>query len=331
MPSWSIRYQGALDDQQINDLVNYLVYHELRERPVRGQRLPEPRRGQGGQLAVSLAVGTSGSPRHGRGRRAPDATGSTPDARAGSHAASGSHIDCGTLFKGAGVTIMAFILFVGSVYLMLSVVFGRWMGYLVLAVSLLGLADRSSRRCGSSASGRRASRRRRTSGPRGPEPAWVVLEAGPHPTSEPLRDVRRRIRATVGGPTERRPTPSRPVREQRRHVVPGRAGERGAGPRPRATRRHHRARSSRSTRRRSPRPRTARRRWRWCRRTSPAAGRSDVSLYHDSGSVPALLLDVPGGVDHRCSLIHLPLLDRAEKKRKEFLTGGSAPAWYGPA
>ena len=26
MPSWSIRYQGALDDQQINDLVNYLVF-----------------------------------------------------------------------------------------------------------------------------------------------------------------------------------------------------------------------------------------------------------------------------------------------------------------
>ncbi|MGZ8619743.1 MAG: c-type cytochrome, partial [Actinomycetota bacterium] len=25
MPSWSIRYQGALDDQQINDIVNYLV------------------------------------------------------------------------------------------------------------------------------------------------------------------------------------------------------------------------------------------------------------------------------------------------------------------
>ena len=25
MPSWSIRYQGALDDQQINDIVHYLV------------------------------------------------------------------------------------------------------------------------------------------------------------------------------------------------------------------------------------------------------------------------------------------------------------------
>jgi mono/diheme cytochrome c family protein len=26
MPSWSIRYEGALDDQQINDIVNYLVF-----------------------------------------------------------------------------------------------------------------------------------------------------------------------------------------------------------------------------------------------------------------------------------------------------------------
>jgi hypothetical protein len=29
--------------------------------------------------------------------------------------------------------------------------------------------------------------------------------------------------------------------------------------------------------------------------------------------------------------LHLPLLDRAEKSRKAFLTGGTAPAWYGPA
>jgi hypothetical protein len=25
MPSWSIRYEGALNDQQINDIVNYIV------------------------------------------------------------------------------------------------------------------------------------------------------------------------------------------------------------------------------------------------------------------------------------------------------------------
>ena len=30
-------------------------------------------------------------------------------------------------------------------------------------------------------------------------------------------------------------------------------------------------------------------------------------------------------------LLHLPLLDRAEKKRKAFLTGGDQPPWYGPA
>ena len=30
-------------------------------------------------------------------------------------------------------------------------------------------------------------------------------------------------------------------------------------------------------------------------------------------------------------LIHLPFLDRAERKRKAILTGGTAPPWYGPA
>ena len=29
--------------------------------------------------------------------------------------------------------------------------------------------------------------------------------------------------------------------------------------------------------------------------------------------------------------LHVPLLDRAEKKRKDILTGGTAPPWYGPA
>jgi hypothetical protein len=29
--------------------------------------------------------------------------------------------------------------------------------------------------------------------------------------------------------------------------------------------------------------------------------------------------------------IHLPFLDRAERKRKNILTGGTAPVWRGPA
>jgi mono/diheme cytochrome c family protein len=33
MPSWSIRYEGALNDQQINDLVNYLVFMSSKNVP----------------------------------------------------------------------------------------------------------------------------------------------------------------------------------------------------------------------------------------------------------------------------------------------------------
>ena len=47
-------------------------------------------------------------------------------------------IDCDVLWKGLGVMIAGFILFVGSVYLLLAAIFGRWMGYLVLAVAFFG-------------------------------------------------------------------------------------------------------------------------------------------------------------------------------------------------
>jgi hypothetical protein len=43
-----------------------------------------------------------------------------------------------TFWKGIAVTVAALILFVGSVYVILSAVFGLRMGYLVLAVSLFG-------------------------------------------------------------------------------------------------------------------------------------------------------------------------------------------------
>ena len=55
-----------------------------------------------------------------------------------------------------------------------------------------------------------------------------------------------------------------------------------------------------------------------------------VFAYHDSGNVQSwsfgfLIASVLGFA------IHLPFLDRAEKRRKDILTGGTAPAWYGPA
>jgi hypothetical protein len=55
-----------------------------------------------------------------------------------------------------------------------------------------------------------------------------------------------------------------------------------------------------------------------------------VSLYYDSGSVPRYsYMFLAGSIV--AFAVFLPLLDRAEKKREEFLTGGGAPAWYGPA
>ena len=55
-----------------------------------------------------------------------------------------------------------------------------------------------------------------------------------------------------------------------------------------------------------------------------------VSLYYDGGSVPRYSYMFLGG-SIVLFVAFLPLLDRAERKRKEFLTGGGAPAWYGPA
>ena len=55
-----------------------------------------------------------------------------------------------------------------------------------------------------------------------------------------------------------------------------------------------------------------------------------VFLRHDSGSVNRyswmFLIGSTVGF-----AVHLPFLDRAERKRKEILTGGTAPPWYGPA
>jgi hypothetical protein len=55
-----------------------------------------------------------------------------------------------------------------------------------------------------------------------------------------------------------------------------------------------------------------------------------VMLYHDSGSVPRYsMMFLAGSI--LLFAVHVPLLDRAEKQRKAFLTGGNAPPWYGPA
>lgn len=259
-------------------------------------------------------------------------------------------IDCGVLFKGLGVAVMGAILFIGSVYLMLSAVFGRWMGYLVTMVALSGwlillssiwLFGLFSQGPGTQSN----------LGPRGQEPAWHVLAAGERPGTGQERGQ------GTGQGTEKyedtfRSYPSVPWYEPR-----GTATEL-AKRNPKLSSAVLSASSAATTflaekaNEELERAETA---------ADAIAGtqftvdsvrfattgddtplsvveahftgggpRVVLSLYHDSGSVPRYSFMILAG-----SIIlfagHVPLLDRAERKRKEFLTGGTAPAWYGPA
>ena len=204
------------------------------------------------------------------------------------------------------------------------------MGYLVLMVVASPAGWRSSRRCGSSASGPRASRRPRTSARAVPNPHGSCWRPRRTPRRTATRCSPTYPDRTVGA-TGRGRHRRHPERGRRGHLVPGRAARTRSWGWPRPTRPRSPARSSRSIRSTSRRPRTARPRWRWCSPTSPAAARCGPCR---CTTTPAACPATP-----TCSwsasiilfLIHLPLLDRAEKKRKAFLTGGGAPAWYGPA
>ncbi|MFM9011059.1 MAG: hypothetical protein ACKON8_09370 [Planctomycetota bacterium] len=89
----------------------------------------------------------------------------------------GFNIACDTFLKGSGVTIIGFILFVGCVLLLLSAIFVRTMGYLVLATSFFGwmflLSALWAFGFWSQGLGTPVNL-----GPRGDEPAWQVRAAG---------------------------------------------------------------------------------------------------------------------------------------------------------
>ena len=53
MPSWSIRFEGALDDQQINDIVMYLISVSSKNVPFKDNICTEPRRVQAKALEIA--------------------------------------------------------------------------------------------------------------------------------------------------------------------------------------------------------------------------------------------------------------------------------------
>jgi hypothetical protein len=241
----------------------------------------------------------------------------------------GLALDCGTLLKGAGVTVMALVIFVGSIYLLLTAIFGRYMGFLVLMVCFSGwmIIQSSLWLFGFWSQGPVTPT---NLGPKGSEPSWVVLSASPGVTStayptfssypgEPwaVPDENNKEQAadvqTVGGAVTTYladqlneelgksiddPTAIQPTAFTIDNIEFAKDGDTPLA----VVQAHYNGGGPLWT----------------------------VSLYENSGSVPRYSYMFLGG-SILIFLIFLPLLDRAEKKRKAFLTGGSAPAWYGPA
>jgi hypothetical protein len=246
-----------------------------------------------------------------------------------------------TFFKGIVVMLCAFVLFVGTVYLLLSAVFGLRMAYLVLAVSFFGwmIIFSSIWVIGQPTFGILQIRGTLSNlGPRGTEAHWQVFAAGTGP-------VQTKYAETVeypGGPWEA-PTPGlkssvdsaksaiqKYLAAQAATVFEDQ-GQKVCDPAEpleencvtidpttfvvedfRFT--HHGKTSLVAT------------------HAFYQVGGPELTVYayHDSGN-----LQVYSWSFFAASMVlffaHLPLLDRAEKRRKAILTGGTAPPWYGPA
>lgn len=230
-----------------------------------------------------------------------------------------------TLIKGGLATIMAFVIFVGSVLLMLSAVFGRRMGYLVLAVSFFGWMIIFSALWVFGAPGTPTDL-----GPRGSEPAWLPIAGGIDVASEGFPEVAEYPSGRFAD------EPGEGLSASIQSVT-------GAFQAFLAEQANHEA---------------------GLEEGAPDAfvptdfaiegirfgvaddGKTNLAVAqgvyegggplltlvarHDSGSVPRYSWMFLGG-SILGLLIHLPFLDRAERRRREILTGGAQPPWHGPA
>jgi hypothetical protein len=241
----------------------------------------------------------------------------------------GFHIACGTIVKGGLAVVMGFVLFLGSVLLVLSAVFGRRMGYLVLAVSFFSWTIILSTIWLTGLFISQGPTTVKNLGPRGTEPGWVVESAGTSPqpvypeyTAYPGAGPWR-----VPGKNDTEQASMQAVQTAVQSFLADTANERahkdpfapGAYVTTDFTVNDVQFAAAGDV--------------------SLAAARAfyngggpviTVFLRHDSGSVPRYSIMFLAGSILGLA-VHLPFLDRAERKRKDILTGGTAPPWYGPA
>jgi hypothetical protein len=241
----------------------------------------------------------------------------------------GFEIGCETLIKGGLTVIMSFVLFVGSILLVLAAVFGRRMGYLVLAVSFFGwmIILSSLWTFGFFSQGLETPV---NLGPRGTEPAWVVEAAGtdPEPVFEPFATYPTGDGWREPGENDEDTASVQSVTSATQGFLAEQANEE-------LGKSEHEPGALTTT------DFTV-------QNIEFFATEDGVSLaaahafFTDGGPILTVYLRHDSGSVDRYSWMfligstllfgaHLPFLDRAERKRKEILTGGTAPPWYGPA
>jgi hypothetical protein len=234
----------------------------------------------------------------------------------------GPGIQCSSFF-GYLTIVMAFVIFVGSVYLILAAVFGVRMGYLVLAVSFFGWMILFSAIWvfGTGAPDSKYL------GPRGVEPHWQAIDAGIVPVSEKYRVVDRYPggpwKALGSGVASSVQSVQTSIQEFMANQANDELGLEQEAP--------DALKTTDFT--------VENVRFAEANGISLAAAvafynfggpRVTVVARHDSGDVPIYSwIFFIGSIFG--FLVHLPFLDRAERKRKAVLTGGQRPPWLGPA
>ena len=240
------------------------------------------------------------------------------------------NIECGVLLKGAGVTMMAVILFIGSIYLLLSAVFGRWMGYLVMMMALSAWMIMLSALWAFGLYSQGPDTQANL-GPRGRGPEWAVLRASDEAGSnryDTFRSYPDRPWYDPNPENEDLTASIQTASAAAQAFLAEQANEelgRAETDLDAITSTDFTVDEIRFATGEDQTPLSV------VEAHFTAGGPLVVvSMYHDRGDVARYsYMFLAGSV--LLFGAHLPLLDRAERKRKGFLTGGTAPAWYGPA
>ncbi len=242
--------------------------------------------------------------------------------------------------KGIMVTICALVLFVGSVYMLLAAVFGLRMGYLVLAVSFFGwMIIMSLLWMVGQPPILGVTGTLPNLGPRGTEPHWAVTAAGTGPVKTKYPESVKYPGPPWHGPDKvSQPSVATVNSSVQTYMVQRATTEleekgltvcdedhlAGTGcfildPTSFVVQDVEFATAKDGTHLAAA-------------HTFFANGGPELNviLYHDTGDVGVYSVGFLAG-SLFFFLLHLPFLDRAERKRKAILTGGTAPPWYGPA